>query len=80
MKVNLSLSIEDAQRLQRILASVRTALSVLPSSYNWGIPGVASLSFDLSDIVLMEDLRCDLRNKLDEDNLPTHFAGCLQIF
>lgn len=80
MKINLSLSIEDAQRLLRILHDVRHVLSVNAASVTWGIPGVPDLSLDLSDIVLMEDIQCDLLEKLDEDNLPTHFAGCLQVF
>ncbi len=80
MKVKLSLSVEDALRLQRILHSTRAALSVLPSSYTWGIPGVDSLKFDLSDIVLIEDIQSDLLEKLEEDNQPTHFAGCLVMF
>ena len=80
MKVKLSLSVEDAQRLQRILHSTRAALSVLPSSYTWGIPGVSSIEFDLSDIVLMEDVQIELLDQLNEENQPTYFAGCLEMF
>ena len=80
MKVKLSLSVEDAQRLQRILHSTRAALSVLPSSYTWGIPGVSSIEFDLSDIVLMEDVQIELLDQLNEENQPTHFAGCCNVF
>lgn len=80
MKVKLSLSVEDALRLQRILHSTRTALSVLPCSYTWGIPGVSSISFDLSDVMLMEDVQIELLDQLNEENQPTHFAGCCNVF
>lgn len=80
MKINLSLSIEDAQRLLRILHDTRHALSVNASSMSWMFRGSSSVSFNIEDIVFIEDLQCELLEKLDEDNLPTHFAGCLEMF
>ena len=80
MKINLSLSIEDAQRLLRILHDSRHAMSVVNSSMTWGFSGIHSVRFSLDDIILIEDLQCMILEKLDEDNQPTYFAGCLEMF
>lgn len=80
MKINLSLSIEDAQRLLRILHDTRHAMSVNASSMSWMFRGASSVSFSIEDVVFIEDLQSELLEKLDEDNQSSRFAGCLQVF
>ena len=80
MKVNLSLSVEDALQLQRFLFDLRHALVVNASSMLWTIPGVPGPSYDISQVVLMEDLQCTIAEAVDDVADRVKFAGCCHSF
>lgn len=80
MKVNLSISIEDALQLQRFLFDLRHALVVNASSMLWTIPGVPDTSFNIDQVVLMEDLQCTIAEAVDDVAERVSFAGCCCTF
>lgn len=80
MNINLSLSVEDAQRLVRILNDTRRALSADVRSMLWVLVGEPSPKFNLDDIILMEDLRADVAQRLEDDIPETHFCGYCNSF
>ena len=80
MKINLSLTVEDAQRVLRILHDTRHALTANAASATWGIPGVPDINFDISDVILMEDVMMSLLEAADKASDHVHFAGCCQVF
>lgn len=80
MKVNLTLSVEDALRLQRVLFDCRHAMSVNAGSMRWVFLGNPDVSFDIADIILMEDVQCDLIAAIDEEADRVHFAGNCKVF
>ena len=80
MKVQLTLSVEDALQLQRFLFDYRHALSVDADKMRWQLLGVPGISYDLSQIVLMEDVQCQLSEAVDEVADRVHFAGYLECF
>lgn len=80
MKVNLSLSIEDAQRLRRILHDLRASLVVCENSMNWRDVGSVAPAYSLDDIILIEDLGADLIEQLEDVTQQTYFAGCCHVF
>ena len=80
MKINLSLSVEDALQLQRILHDVRHALSANAAALRWVIPGVSSISFDISQIILMEDVQIEIMSAVEDVQDTSHFAGCCRTF
>lgn len=78
MKVNLTLSVEDALQLQRFLFDYRHALSVNAEALRWQLLGVPGVSYDLTQIVLMEDIQCQISEAVDDVAERVHFAGCLK--
>lgn len=80
MKVNLTLSVEDALQMQRFLYDLRHAAVLDAQSMLWRIPGVPDASYDISQVVLMEDLQCSLAEAVDDVADRVHFAGCLECF
>ena len=80
MKINLSINVEDALQLQRFLYDLRHAVSVNAESMLWTIPGVDGPKYDLSQIVLMEDLQIQLIEAADEIADRVRFAGCCNVF
>jgi len=80
MKVNLTLSVEDALQLQRFLYDLRHAVVVDAQSMLWRIPGSPSPSYDISQIIQMEDLQNTLAAAVDDVADRVHFAGCLECF
>ena len=80
MKVDLSLSVEDALQLQRFLFDLRHALVVNASSMLWTIPGVPATSYDISQVVLLEDLQCTIAEAVDDVADRVKFAGCSHSF
>lgn len=80
MKINLTLSVEDALQLQRILHDVRHALSANAQNLTWVIPGVSSISFNISQIILMEDVQIQIHSAVEDVQDVSHFAGCCKVF
>ena len=80
MKVNLSMSVEEALQLQRFLHDLRHALVVDAEKMQWTIPGMASPSYDISQVIAMEDLQCSIVEAVDDVVDHVHFAGCLECF
>lgn len=80
MKINLTLSVEDALQLQRILHDVRHVLSANAAALRWVIPGVSSISFGISQIILMEDVQSEIQSAVEDVQDVTHFAGCCKVF
>ena len=80
MKVSLTLSVEDALQLQRFLYDLRHALSVNAACMQWVIPGVPGPSYNISQIVLMEDLQSQLSEAADDAVDQIHFAGCCRVY
>lgn len=80
MKVNLTISVEDALQLQRFLYDLRHATVVDAQSMLWKIPGVPDSYYDISQVVLMEDLQCSLAEAVDNVADRVHFAGCCQVY
>lgn len=80
MKVQLSLSFEDALQLQRILFDCRHAMSVNASSMRWCFPGNPDVSFGIDDVILMEDVQCQLIAAVDGAAERVHFAGNCEVF
>ena len=80
MKISLNLSVEDAQQLLRILHDFRHALSANADSMRWVIPGVSSISFDISQIILMEDVQIQIHSAVEDAHDVSHFAGCCRTF
>lgn len=76
MKINLTLSVEDALQLQRILFDCRHAMAVNAVSLRWGFPGNPDVSFGIEDIVLMEDFQTEIIAAVDDIADHIHFAGC----
>ena len=80
MKVNLSINVEDSLQLQRFLYDLRHSLSINAESLLWTITGVDGPKYDISQIVLMEDLQIQLIEAVDEIADRVHFAGCCTCF
>ena len=80
MKINLSLSVEDALQLKRFLYDLRHTLSVNAQAMQWRISGIDSISYDISQVVLMEDIQCQLAEAVDDVADRVHFAGYLHCF
>ena len=80
MKINLSLSVEDALQLQRFLYDLRHAAVVDAQSMLWKIPGRSETRYDIGQVILMEDLQSTIAAAVDEVADRVHFAGCLECF
>lgn len=80
MNIAISMTIEEAQRLRRLLHSFRGSLAVVESSMSWRNVGAPAPEFSLDDIVFIEDLRAQLAAKVDDFESAEHFAGCCHTF
>lgn len=80
MKVNLSLSVEDALQLQGFLYDLRHSLSVNGQSMLWSIPGFYGPKYDISQIIQLEDFQCMIAEAVDEVEDHIHYAGCCGVF